>query len=186
MPSLRQALETAPFDPDKVLLLAVPVDPDAQRRKLPAQMNRHCAMLNDGRNAWEWQIDSMAGLFRGTNQPPVLGDYPQAYDTSFMLLDMHALELSKIYGARRDTEMKEVYSMLRRRPDGKSLGFVHDYMWQAAALMLATEPLSQAEYEAILARLERSCRRFEQGASSRNYIDCLTQTFKGSPERGHP
>jgi hypothetical protein len=76
--------------------------------------------------------------------------------------------------------LKEVYNILRRRPDGKSLGFVHDYMWQAAALVLAIAPLSQAEYEAIAGRLERSCRTFEQGASSRNYIDCLAQTFRSS------
>ena len=45
--------------------------------------------------------------------------------------------------------MEEIYSILRRRPDGKSLGFVHDCMWQAAALMLATRPLSQGEFEVI-------------------------------------
>lgn len=67
---------------------------------------------------------------------------------------MHALEISKTFGDQRDAEMREIYSTLRRRPDGRSLGFVHDYMWQAAALILATRPLSQAEFEAIMARLE--------------------------------
>ena len=73
--------------------------------------------------------------------------------------------------------MKEIYSALRRRPDGGSLGFVHDYMWQAAALVLGTRPLSQAEFEAIMARLERSCRTFEQGPTSRNYVASLRMTL---------
>ena len=74
--------------------------------------------------------------------------------------------------------MKEIFSTLRRRPDGKSLGFVHDYMWQAAALVLGTHPLSQVEFEAIMARLERSCRTFEQGPTSRNYASSLRMTFE--------
>lgn len=73
--------------------------------------------------------------------------------------------------------MKEIYSVLRRRPDGRSLGFVHDYMWQAAALILGTRSLSQAEFEAIMARLERSCRTFETNATSRNYITALRSTI---------
>ncbi len=162
-----------------MLRLAVPIDTgETERPRLPAHMDRHRAVLTDGTNTWAWEIESLAGLFRGTKQPPELGNPPQAYEHCLMVLDLHALELSKIFGARRDAEMKEVYSMLRRRPDGKSLGFVHDYLWQAAALVLALEPLSQAEHEAIVGRLERSCRTFEQGASSRNYIDCLAQTFR--------
>ena len=67
--------------------------------------------------------------------------------------------------------------MLRRRPDGRSMGFVHDYLWQAAALILGTRPLSQAEFEAIMARLERSCRTFEMGPGSRNYVATLKGTL---------
>jgi hypothetical protein len=71
----------------------------------------------------------------------------------------------------------EPKTLLRRRPDGRSLGFVHDYMWQAAALLLGTRTLSQAEFEAIMARLERSCRTFEQGPTSRNYVAALRTTL---------
>jgi hypothetical protein len=71
----------------------------------------------------------------------------------------------------------EIYSNLRRRPDGRSLGFFHDYLWQAAALILGTRVLSKAEYEAILARLERSCRTFRMGPTSRNLAASLHQTL---------
>jgi hypothetical protein len=95
----------------------------------------------------------------------------------FALLDLHALEFSKFFGDWRDAEMLEIYSTLRRRPDGKSLGFLHDYMWQAAGLALGTRPLSQVEFEAVLARLERSCRTFETGPGSRNFVAALRETW---------
>ena len=107
----------------------------------------------------------------------MLGDHPEAYGECFILMDLHLLEISRFFGDRRDAEMREIYSALRRRPDGRSLGFVHDYMWQAAALVLGTRPLSQAEFEAIMARLERSCRTFEQGPTSKNYIAALKATL---------
>ena len=50
-------------------------------------------------------------------------------------------------------------------------------MWQAAALVPGTRPLSQAEFEAIMGRLERSCRTFEQGPTSRNYVTALRMTL---------
>ena len=104
-------------------------------------------------------------------------NYPEAYNDAFILLDLYALEISKCFGDRRDAELREIYSTLRRRPDGRSLGFVHDYMWQAAALILGTRPLSQAEFEAIMARLERACRTFEQGPTSRNHVAALRTTL---------
>jgi hypothetical protein len=180
VPSLRQAFEEKAIALKGVILAMVPVkDPKAERLEFPAGVDRRSLCLTDGKAVCTWQADSFRALFRGNSQPPVLGDYPEAYNDSFVLLDMHALEISKIYGDRRDAEMREIYSALRRRPDGKSMSFVHDYMWQASAFVLATRPLSQAEFEAILARLERSCRTFEMGPSSRNYIAALRTTFGG-------
>jgi hypothetical protein len=178
VPDLRQVFEHPPLDPRKMILAAIPVkEPETHRDPVPAGLDRGSLSLTDGKEFWFWKTDSLRALFRGDKQPPVLGDYPEAYNDLFMLFDLHALEISKLFGDRRDAEMREIYSVLRRRPDGRSLGFVHDYMWQAAALMLGTRPLSQAEFEAIVARLERSCRTFEQGAASRNYIAALRTTF---------
>ena len=178
VPELRQAVQDPPFNPSRILSAGIPVaNPHEFPIRLPTHLDRHSLALTDGKGAWFWKPQSLRALFRGSKQPPYLGDYPEAYQDSFLLLDLHALEISKFYGDRRDAEMKEIYSILRRRPDGKSLGFVHDYMWQAAAFVLGTRPLSQAEYEAIMARLERSCRTFELGATSRNYIAALRKTL---------
>ena len=178
VPGLREQFQQRPLAPKKIILAAIPVkDPNEHRGLVPAGADRRSVSLTDGREFWFWEADSLRGLFRGQSQPPVLGDYPEAYEDSFILMDLHVLEISKSFGDRRDAEMREIYSLLRRRPDGKSLGFVHDYMWQAAALLLGTRPLSQAEFEAIMARLERSCRTFEQGPTSRNYVAALRTTL---------
>lgn len=178
VPSLRQELKHRPLNLKNIILAAVPVqNPEEHPVLVPAGIDRRSLCLTDGKDFCPWETDSLQALFRGDKKPPVLGDYPEAYNDSFALLDLHALEISKFFGDRRDAEMLEVYSILRRRPDGRSLGFVHDYMWQAAALVLGTRPLSWAEFEAIMARLERSCRTFEQGPTSRNYIAALRTTY---------
>jgi hypothetical protein len=184
VPDLRQEFAQRPLNPKKIILAAIPVkNPDEHQTLVPAGMDRQSLSLTHGKEFWFWETDSLRALFRGNRQPPVLGEYPEAYNDSFILLDLHALEISKFFGDRRDAEMKEIYSSLRRRPGGRSRGFVHDYMWQAAALILSTRPLSQAEFEAIMSRLERSCRTFERGPTSRNYLAALRSTFGRSGDQ---
>ena len=179
VPELREIFTQPPLNPRKTILVAIPVEDPALTggRYVPHGGDREIMSFTDGKAFWHWEVESLRSLFRGDRQPPVLGDYPEAYNDSFILFDLHALEISRFFGDRRDAEMKEIYSMLRRRPDGPSRGFVHDYLWQAAALILGTRSLSQAEFEAIMARLERSCRTFEQGPASRNYVAALKSTF---------
>jgi hypothetical protein len=178
IPTLRQQFEERPFDSNKVLMAAVQAQkPGLQGEVVPEIEDRRLLSITDGNDHWGWEVESLASLFRGDAQPPVLDAVPEVYNDSFLVLELHVVEVSHIIGDRRDMEMREIYSMLRRRPDGRSLGFVHDYLWQAAALLLGTRPLSRAEFEAILARLERSCRTFEQGPTSRNYVGELQSMF---------
>ena len=184
VPGLRQEVEKAGLDPKRVILVAIPVkDPEQHPTPVPFGGDRALVHLSDGKQYCEWKSDSLRALFRGDKKPPVLGDYPEAYNDAFLLLDLHALEISRIFGDRRDAEMREIYAALRRRPDGRSLGFVHDYMWQAAAWVLGSRPLSQAEFEAIMSRLERSCRTFEIGPGSRNYVTTLRRTLGRESDR---
>ena len=186
-PSLRQAFGEKLPDPALLLkpAVAIPAGPDESppveaRTPLPLPNegpDRSEIVLVSGDDTWGWKVSSLRSLFRGTNKAPEFGAYPEGYNESFLVLDFQAMQISDIFGPRRDREMLEIYSALRRRPDGRSLGFVHDCMWQAAALMLGLRPLSEAEYEAILARLERSCRSFERGPTSANYVAALRQTF---------
>lgn len=178
VPSLREQIKRERFNLDNLLMLGVPMGKTKPQPPFePPAFDRKILWITARDKMCSWQADSLRALFRGDRQPPHLGDYPEAYSEAFMILDMHALEFSRLFGDRRDAEMLEIYSNLRRRPDGRSLGPAHNYMWQAAALMLGMCPLSQAEYEAILSRLERSCRTFKIGPTSRNYIATLRQTL---------
>lgn len=179
VPKLREIFSHPPLAPRKTVLVAIPIKDPALTggQYVPQGGDRRLMSFADGKEFWHWEVESLGSLFRGDRPPPVLGDYPETYNDSFILFDLHVLELSKFFGDRRDTEMKEIFSRLRRRPDGRRQGFVHDYLWQAAALILSTRPLSQAEFEAIMGRLERSCRTFEQGPASRNYVAALKFTF---------
>lgn len=183
VPGLRAQFEARPLPQGRAALAKVPIN-DAKKNTaaMPVSMNRHSIVLSDGENSWPWEVVSLRELFRGDKKPPVLGDYPEAYEDCCLALDLHAWQISEVFGDRRDAEMREVYSALRRRPDGRSLVFLHDYMWQAAAVILGTRVLSQAEFEAILERLERSCRTFEEGPTSRNYIAALRATFTGESD----
>jgi hypothetical protein len=178
VPDLQRELKEHQFDLKKLIRVGVPVrDPDATVKPVPAGGDRRDILLTDGTKSCLWRVESLESLFRGDRQPPELGAYPEAYNECFALLDLHAVEISNIFGDRRDSELKEIFAQLRRRPDGRSTDFVHDYMWQAAALVLGTQILSRAEFEAIMARLERSCRKFEEGPSSRNYVAAMRAVY---------
>lgn len=170
VPGLREELEQHPLDLDRMIRAAVPVeDPSKTPKPVPKAIARNVLYLTDGKDFCVWTPESLQSLFRGDKQPPVLGDFPEEYEPELIILETHVLEITSSFGPPRDEEMKEIYSNLRRRPDGRSLGFVHDHMWRAAAVMLGTRPLSKAEFEAIMSRLERSCRTFAMGPTSRNY-----------------
>ena len=62
------------------------------------------------------------------------------------------------------------------------LGPVHDFLWQVAALLLGTQFLSGAEFEALFGALERSARKWALRPVSRFYVAYLHQTLEGASE----
>ena len=182
VPSLKALFEELPRQKDKAILVGITIeDSGANEDKMvhSSADDRGNLMLSDGKESWQWEVDSLKELFRGSKPAPSMqhASPPPEYQGSFILLELHVLEIIRAFGCPRDAEMQDIYSSLRRRPDGKSLGYLHDHMWRAAALMLGIRPLSQTEFEAIIGRLERSCRTFGQGPSSRNYGNSLLMTL---------
>src|SRR5687767_13479718 len=115
IPSLRQLLEGSAFDHNKFVSIAVPVRNPDERPLVAARQNRNEIRLFQGDQTWAWQVDSLRGLFRGDKEAPVLGAIPEAYNDCLALLELHVLEISRFFGDPRDSEMKEIYSALRRR-----------------------------------------------------------------------
>jgi hypothetical protein len=135
-------------------------------------------IVYDGRKGALWRVASLRELFRGNESPPPdINRYPPEYAPLFFYIEKQVLTVCSSAGDRTDHEFEEIYSNLRRRPDGRSLGPVHDAVRQFAALLLGMRPLSQAQFDAIFGQLARSARGWKQGLSSRNYIAYIRRTF---------
>lgn len=159
---------------DSFVHVMLPVEnPETHKDPVQKQENRQDITIRAGEKIVVWRADSLRSLFRGDAKPPVLGPHPEAYQEIFALFDLHVHDLSQLFGCPRDAELEEAFTALRKRPDGRSLGYLHDHLWRACALVLATRPLSAAEFEAIIARLEKSMRTFAQGSTSRNFAETI-------------
>jgi tetratricopeptide (TPR) repeat protein len=174
VPSLREVVERDGLHLAKTLTVALRAD-EKGRIHIP---QREDIIVYDGRKGALWRVASLRELFRGNESPPPdINRYPPEYATLFFSIEKQVLTACASAGDRTDHECEEIYSNLRRRPDGRSLGPVHDAVWQVAALLLAMRPLSQAQFEAICGQLARTARHWKEGASSRNYIAYIRRTF---------
>jgi hypothetical protein len=130
--------------------------------------------ITDEDKAAIWEVKSLGELFRGDKQPPAQMDhYPKEYETVFWFIERHVLSWAELRKDPTDQELEEVYAALRRQPDGRSVGQLHDYVWQVTALMLGTYVLSRAEVEALFGALHRSAKSWAVRPISRNYMDYL-------------
>ncbi|MEK7684085.1 MAG: hypothetical protein AAB466_01540 [Verrucomicrobiota bacterium] len=178
-PSLREVVTAAGVD-GQHLTVALPGENSRERIKIE---DRHLILLHDGKRLAEWRVPSLRELFRGDRTPPPdINHYPPEYCCFFYTIEKHVLMVCDVHGDLTDKELEEIFATLRRRPDGKSLGPVHDAVWQIAALTLGIYALSQAEFDAIFGQLARSTRHWQLGLVSRNYIAYVRNTL-GRPGR---
>ena len=111
---LREAVEANGLKPAK---LAVVVLRDS-RRDIQIS-NRSLVPISDGETIMEWSAPTLSQLFRGDHKPPQdMDHYPEQYVPYFFFIEKHLITLFQAAGERTDQEMEEVFSMLRRRPDG--------------------------------------------------------------------
>lgn len=142
-------------------------------------------LLGNGQQIVEWRVESFRPFFRGNRQPPSdseMEHYPEQYVPFFHRIEYNVFRYCRTMNLHpTDGEFLGIYSQMRRRPDGKSMGRLHDVIWQSAALALGLRPWSEAEYTAIFGQLTRSTRHFKMGLSSRNYIGYVSQTLGKLP-----
>ena len=118
-------------------------------------------------------VPSLRALFRGTGELVIdRRDFKEEYIPFF-----HPIETTLVAVGERlplhmilDDRFIEAFSAVRRRPDGKSVGFIHDVIWQLAADFLIRHVCSQHEFEACFRRLEQSARTWHTSATSTNYL----------------
>ena len=123
-PTLRTLVLAENLDPTKLSLAVEKVG-----KRGVSIADKHVIFATDGEKVVHWPVASLAALFRGEKQPPAdMEQYPPEYVGHFFFIERHFMMLNDIMGDRTDQEMEEVYSALRRRPDGRSLGTTHDFI----------------------------------------------------------
>jgi hypothetical protein len=143
----------------------------------PMKKDRSSVLLGDGRQIIDWRVESVSSLFRGDRQAPPNSEmerYPAPYVPFFYRVEYNVFRYCRTMGLNPvDAEFLDIYTQMRRRPDGRSIGHLHDVVWQSAALVLGLRPWSEAEYTAVFGQLARSARHFKIGLTSRNYIEYI-------------
>lgn len=152
-----------------------------QGQQRPCVQDRFHIWLEDANaRLAEWHISSLKELFRGTKEPPKdMDHYPEEYCEIFFAIEQNVLIASEFSDDVRDDEMAGLYSLMKRCPDGRSEGFLHDVIYQSAALVLGLQPISRAEFEAVFDQLANSVRSWRESHSSKNYIFYLQKNFLG-------
>ncbi len=135
-------------------------------------------LVEDNDELLTWRVSSLRELFRGDRPAPQFannGEPPAEYEFYFRWIESFIPSYCAAADVEpSDNEFVEIFSAVRRRPDGKRISDLHDAIWQIAALLLGIFPLSQAEFEAIFLRLEQSARHVKAVSStSSNYLHMI-------------
>ena len=132
------------------------------------------SIKGDESKTHELVVVSLRALFRGEGQLVIdRTDFKDEYIPFFVPIEQTLVEMMDELPRECITDDKfvETYSAMRRRPDGKSLGYIHDVVWQLAARFLIAYVCSQNEFEACFRRLEQSARTWRVSPTSMNYLN---------------
>ena len=135
------------------------------------------------------KVPSLRALFRGEANPGEIVNAPNARCQCIItMFEKNWIEMvdGDMVKIPRDCEMLDCYTALRRRPDGRSIGRMHDILWQIWVFITATHEVSEGEFTSIMNRLERSARTFKMGLSSTNMYSNLAGVYDGTldPKKG--
>lgn len=175
-PSLKEAIGDTPLDRKRAWDLAMVVE-ESEEGDVDGMEDRRDVCISDGNETVIWRVESLKSLFRGTARAPSLEKFPKEYVPLFSTIEEQVLMYARIFDEPTDEDMRGVYSNLARLPDGKGHSLLHNHMWQACALALGTRPWSSHQLEAVLRRLQRSCRTFHTHPGSKNYLEVIRRDF---------
>lgn len=127
----------------------------------------------DGEAVVQFTPKRTSELFVGDRRPPDFSAGPtDEYMSFFVLIERTAADHCSCTGQKiRDKEFEQIYGDLRRRPDGRSDNPLFHQVRAALRLYMSLRDVSEAEYQAVLRRLERSARSFAVGPTSMNYVE---------------
>lgn len=147
--------------------VAAPLDPDHVTVATP-----HGALTATG------PLPPVSSLFRGDRKcPEILGEPPDELLPFIYVLERTAAGWCAETGTVvRDTQFEQLFTDLRRRPDGRG-GPLFQYVRAAAQVALMMRPTSASEFDAVVRRLARSARTFTAGPLSTNYFELALKSL---------
>jgi|GEM_PF-6991903 len=118
-----------------------------------------------------FEFPSIRDLFRECEMPEKTEDSLFWFDfsatSSRILLNAISLDLIPM---PTDDEMADIFSALRRRPDGKPISLAHILVWKAAVCHLLVYRCSKELFEAVCHDFEKFAKQFNEGNGSCNFI----------------
>ena len=127
-------------------------------------------------------VPSLRVLFRGNGELTInRTEFKEEYIPFFYPIETTLFQVGKGLPKHMiaDDKFIEAFSIVRRRPDGKSAGYIHDIVWQLAADFLIRHVCSQNEFAACFRRLEQSARTWHTGPTSVNYLANIQPIMQG-------
>jgi len=137
------------------------------------------SMTIDGQKYDGFVFPSIRALFRECPMPERVEDADIFVKFSMMStrLLLNAIGL-KLIPIPTDDELADIFSALRRRPDGRPISFTHVLIWKSAVCHLLLYPCSQELFEAVCLCHEHIMKRIREGSTSRNYIYEASQAIE--------
>lgn len=123
-------------------------------------------------------FSSIRDLFRESECPPADSESPlySAFEYGVDVAIAAMVESGQV-SSPSDNELVEIFSAMRRRPDGRSISLMHDVIWRAAVMFLLEYECSQSAYEAFFLALEHQAKSFRQGFQSYEYLNFCRDNF---------
>lgn len=155
------------------------VPSDEQGRPVPPEADEW--LVHAGGRAIAVRLKMIRDLWSGNAEAPDLTDGPtREYVPFFATIELTAADYCALTETRvTDKEFERLYSLLRRRPDGSDGHPLFAFLQAAARLYMSMRATSQAEFEAVARRLERSARTFAMGWTSLNYTHHVLAPLHG-------
>ena len=128
------------------------------------------------------QLKPLADLWTGDARPPDFGSHPPREYLPFLatIEQTAAAYVAATQTQETDQEFERLYSLLRRRPGGRDDNPLFGYLQAAVRLYMSLRATSQAEFQAVVRRLEQSAQTFSEGYASSNYTRYALQPLMGS------
>ncbi|CAN5920158.1 hypothetical protein BH11MYX4_BH11MYX4_05370 [soil metagenome] len=125
-------------------------------------------------------LKKISELFAGAKTPPSFRNGPtDDYLLFFAFIELAVIEFCRCADRPEyDAEIERLYTLLRRRPDGRDGNVLFSYMQAAARLYMSAFDVSQAELDAVARRLSQSAGRFADGPTSTTYCEVVGAGFR--------